>query len=221
MKAVSPRTLKSLNLVWLTSIALIDLGVVLALAAPEWVQAQTMTRLGMARLVFSLALPVLVLLVINVLPHDVKSMLVYWKPLGVLPGCQAFTRYGPSDKRVDMSALKRHVGVLPKDPAEQNAKWYKLYRQVGTEPEVAEAHRLFLLYRDMATVSLLLLALVLPALHYCGASTTAFWASAALFVVQYLLTALSARWSGVRFVCTVLAVHSTKKVNAPKPVAAS
>ena len=62
MKAVAPRTLKSLNLVWLASVALIDLGVVLALAAPEWVQAQTMTRLGMARLVFSLALPVLVLI---------------------------------------------------------------------------------------------------------------------------------------------------------------
>ncbi|MDT0136969.1 hypothetical protein [Acidovorax sp. PRC11] len=220
MKAAALRSLKSLNMVWLVSIALVDMLVVVALVAPEWLQTESWTRSGMARLAASIAMPALVLLVANLLPHDVKAMLVYWKPLGNLPGSQAFTKHGPSDPRIDMGALKRNVGVLPKDPNEQNAKWYKLYRQVSSETEVMEAHRLFLLYRDMAAVSLLLGMTVPLALLYAGTSAAAVAGTAALFLVQYLATAVSARWSGVRFVCSVLAVHSVKKVTASKAAVA-
>jgi len=157
-------------------------------------------------------MPVLVLLIVNVLPHDVKSLLVYWKRLGVLPGCEAFTKYGPGDPRIDMAALKKNVGALPTESTEQNSKWYKLYKQVPNEPDVQEAHKLFLMYRDMAVLSLPLIALVPLSLSVAGASNSTLWLAAGLFVFQYLLTALSARWSGIRFVCNVLAIHSTRKV---------
>ncbi|MCI5069060.1 hypothetical protein [Acidovorax sp.] len=221
MKAATTRSLKSLNMVWLVSVALVDLFIVVALVAPEWLQAESLTRAGIGRVAASIAMPTLVLLMVNLLPHDVKAMLVYWKPLGNLPGSQAFTKHGPSDRRIDMGALKRNVGVLPKDPNEQNAKWYKLYRQVSSETEVAEAHRLFLLYRDMAAVSLLLGMTVPLGLLYAGTSIPAVAGTAALFLVQYLATAVGARWSGVRFVCSVLAVHSAKKVTASKAATTS
>ena len=157
--------------------------------------------------------PVVVLLLVNFLPHDLKSMLVYWKPLGVLPSCEAFTRYGPRDRRIDLNALQKHVGSLPIVPAEQDAKWYKLYKMLPNEPEVIEAHKLFLMYRDMAVISLVLLIIVPLALYAAGSSVWALSLAALLFVVQYFLTALSGRWSGIRFVCNVLAVHSARKVS--------
>ena len=160
-------------------------------------------------------------LIVNVLPHDVKSMLVYWKPLGVLPGCEAFTKYGPRDPRIDMAALKKNVGALPTDSTEQNSKWYKLYKQVPNEPEVQEAHKLFLMYRDMAALSLPLVALVPLSLNVAGVSNSTLMLSAGLFVVQYLLTALSARWSGIRFVCNVLAIHSASKIAQTKAATSS
>ena len=161
-------------------------------------------------------MPVVVLLIVNVLPHDVKSMLVYWKPLGVLPGSEAFTKYGPRDPRIDMAALKKNVGALPTESTEQNSKWYKLYKQVPNEPEVQEAHKLFLMYRDMAVLSLPLVALVPLSLNVAGVSNSTLALAAGLFVGQYLLTALSARWSGIRFVCNVLAIHSARKITAAK-----
>jgi hypothetical protein len=216
MKNNGERSLKSLNMKWLVLLAAADVLFVLLFVAPDLLNGVTLTQIGIARALTATVMPVVVLLIVNVLPHDIKSMLVYWKPLGVLPGCEAFTKYGPRDPRIDMAALKKNVGALPTDSTEQNSKWYKLYKQVPNEPEVQEAHKLFLMYRDMAVLSLPLVALVPLSLNAAGFSNSTCALAAGLFVVQYLLTALSARWSGIRFVCNVLAIHSARKVTAAK-----
>lgn len=211
MKKNSERSLKSLNMKWLVLLAAADVLFVLLFVAPDLLNGVTLSQIGIGRVLTTTVMPVVVLLIVNVLPHDVKSMLVYWKPLGVLPGCEAFTKYGPRDPRIDMVALKKNVGALPTDSTEQNSKWYKLYKQVPNEPEVQEAHKLFLMYRDMAVLSLPLVALVPLSLNVAGVSNSTLALAASLFVIQYLLTALSARWSGIRFVCNVLAIHSASK----------
>jgi len=50
-----------------------------------------------------------------------------------------------------------------------------------------------------------------------NAGTNKIWICATLLLVQYLLTAVSARHPGVRFVCNVLSIHVAKKVTAAKP----
>lgn len=219
MKNNGERSLKSLNMKWLVLLAAADVLFVLLFVAPDLLNGVTLTQIGVGRVLTTTVMPVVVLLIVNVLPHDVKSMLVYWKPLGVLPGCEAFTKYGPRDPRIDMAALKKNVGALPTESTEQNSKWYKLYKQVPNEPEVQEAHKLFLMYRDMAVLSLPLVALVPLSLNVAGVSNSTLALAAGLFVVQYLLTALSARWSGIRFVCNVLAIHSARKITATKTTA--
>lgn len=216
MKNNGERSLKSLNMKWLVLLAAADVLFVLLFVSPNLLNGVTLTQIGIGRVLTTTVMPVVVLLIVNVLPHDVKSMLVYWKPLGVLPGSEAFTKYGPRDPRIDMAALKKNVGALPTESTEQNSKWYKLYKQVPNEPEVQEAHKLFLMYRDMAVLSLPLVALVPLSLNVAGVSNSTLALAAGLFVVQYLLTALSARWSGIRFVCNVLAIHSARKITAAK-----
>lgn len=214
MKNNGESSLKSLNMKWLVLLLVADVLFVLLFIAPGLLSAVTLTTFGIVRLSITIVIPVLVLLVVNVLPHDVKSMLVYWKPLGVLPGCEAFTKYGPRDPRVDMAALKKNVGTLPRESIDQNSKWYKLYKQVQNEPDVREAQRLFLMYRDMAVLSLPLVALVPLALKLVGVANLTLAVTAGVLGVQYFLTALSARWSGIRFVCNVLAVHATRKITS-------
>jgi hypothetical protein len=216
MKSNGERSLKSLNMKWLVLLAAADILFVLLFIAPDLLSGVTLSQIGIGRISITTVMPVIVLLIVNVLPHDVKSMLVYWKPLGVLPGCEAFTKYGPRDPRIDMAALKKNVGTLPMELTEQNSKWYKLYKQVSNEPEVQEAHKLFLMYRDMAVLSLPLLVLVPLSLNVAGASNSTLGLAVGMFSVQFLLTALSARWSGIRFVCNVLAIHSARKIATPK-----
>ena len=211
MNTGAERSLKSLNMKWLVSLAAFDLIVVVLFVVPELIKTANTMELGVARAVAAIVLPVAVLLIANVLPANVKAMLVYWKPLNILPGSEAFTKYAPSDPRIDMAALKKNVGALPTDPKEQNAKWYKLYKRVEAHTEVTSAQKDFLMYRDMAVMSLPLIFLVPFGLYFSGISTGRLLLCAGLFLLQYILTAISARHAGIRFVCNVLAVHSTRK----------
>lgn len=113
-----------------------------------------------------------------------------------------------------MDALARNVGSLPTDPGKQNSRWCQLYKQIENEPEITEAHGNFLMYRDMAVLSLPFIALAPVCLYFAGASPDAQWLGAGIFLSQYLLTAVSARHSGIRFVTNVVAVHSARSVPA-------
>lgn len=215
MKNNTEQSLKSLNLKWLVGLALFDVIVVLLFVVPEIINTATISQLTIARVFGTTVLPVVVLLLTGLLPHDMKAVLVYWRTRDVLPGCQAFSKHSPDDARINMAALKKNVGVLPTEPAEQNTKWFKLYKMVANDPTVVEVHKMYLLYRDMAAMSLPLIVLVPLALYFVGASTAALWIAAGLFVLQFIATVLGARHSGVRFVCNVLAIHSATKVISP------
>jgi len=152
---------------------------------------------------------VLSLLLLNLLPTPVKGMLVYWRRRNVLPGSRAFTDLGPKDERVDMDALRRTYGPLPTEPATQNKLWYRIYQKREDRPGVRDAQRSYLLYRDLASVSLLLLGLLVVAsavlLRLPGRVE---WVFACLLVGVYVLAAINARNSGHRFVTNVLAAES-------------
>nr|WP_295075130.1 hypothetical protein [uncultured Roseateles sp.] len=206
------RSLKSSNFKWHIALATADAILLGLFVAPEVLTSATATQLGLFRALSAALMPVLVLLLLNLLSSNAKAMLVFWKPLGVLPGCEAFTRHGPADPRVDMAQLKKNVGALPTDPKEQNSKWYKLYKQIESRTEVMSAQKDFLMYRDMAVLSLPLALLTPVALWGAGVGASGIWGAAGLFVAQYLLTRVSARHAAERFVCTVLAVHSAVKI---------
>lgn len=216
MKTSPERSLKSLNLKWLVSLATADAILLAVFVAPEILTGATMSAVAVYRAIGAAVIPVLVLLLVNVLSSTVKAMLVYWKPLGWLPGCEAFTKYGPADPRVDMVALKKNVGGWTNDPRDQNSKWFKLYKLVEKVTEVAATQKDFLMYRDMAALSLPMILLAPLGLHLANASNGAMWTAAGMFLVQYVLTAVSARHAGERFVSNVLALHAAKKITAPK-----
>lgn len=216
MKGSPDRSLKSLNLKWLIALATADAILLALFVAPELITSATTTQLGLYRAIGAAVIPVLVLLLVNVLSSNVKAMFVYWRPLGWLPGCEAFTKYGPADPRVDLVSLKKNVGAFPTEPKDQNSKWFKLYKLVENVTEVAATQKDFLMYRDMAVLSLPLIALAPLGLYIANSSKNAVWLAAGMFLVQYMLTALSARHAGERFVCNVLALHAAKKITAPK-----
>ncbi len=121
-----------------------------------------------------------------------------------------------------MVRLKKNVGTLPLEPKEQNATWYRLYKMVETRAEVISAQQDFLLYRDVAATSLPLAALGPIAMHFAGAAgNNAVWWAGAMFLAQYLAAGVSARHAGNRFVCTVLAIHSTTKIASRTAAAVS
>lgn len=215
------RSLKSQNFAWHVALATADAIVLALFVAPELITSATTTQLGVFRALGAAVLPIFVLLLMNVLSSNLKAMLVYWKPYGWVPGCEAFTKFGPADHRVDMVQLKKNAGAWAEDPKEQNTKWYRLYKQVETVLEVAHAQKDFLMYRDMAVLSLPLVVLAPLGLYLAEANAKALLVAASLFLAQYVLAAISARNAGDRFVCNVLAVHSAKKFACTRATAAA
>jgi hypothetical protein len=137
-----------------------------------------------------------------------KARVVFWRWSNPLPGSRAFSVVVPTDPRIDAARLRSRVGPFPRRPNDQNAAWYRLYRAHADKVTVLEAHRAYLLTRDMTG---------LAALFAIGFSVGAFVAvsgwrlptvySAAL-AAQYLIVATSARNYGNRFVANVLVEES-------------
>jgi len=82
---------------------------------------------------------------------------------------------------------------------------------VESEVTVAQAHRHYLLFRDLAAMSLLLAPLATLALYLSGAASPSTWIALAILCTQYAATALAARNNGIRFVTNVLTLHSVKR----------
>lgn len=204
--------LKAANIKWLMMLAVLD-GLVALMLAPD---LTTPSAIALLRASAALVLPVIILLLTSLLSHHAKAVLVYWQWYDPLPGAEAFTKHGPADVRIDMAALAKNVGTLPIDPAEQNTKWYKLYRLVGDDVAVVDAHKNYLLFRDMAALSIFLIPAALVGLLLSGAPAGSMWTATSLLAIQYVICALCAANSGRRFICNVLAAHSTRKVVGAK-----
>lgn len=209
------RSLKSLNVKWLVMLATFDVLVVMLFVVPVAGFGPSFSTVAALRASTALVLPVLVLLLSGLMSHAVKASLVYWKLKDPYPGCEAFTRYGPADVRVDMVGLKRNTGVLPTAPTEQNSKWFKLFKMVENETSVLEAHKSYLMFRDMAAMSLPVALFVPVSLYVAGVPATMVAIAFLVFVVQFIVCCVCARNSGRRLVCNVLSIHGSRKVKQP------
>jgi hypothetical protein len=202
------KSLKAQNSAWLWSVTMLD-ATLLLFATQQATHTTDRTIWLELRAALTAAAPVIVLLLTSLLPSDLKAVLVFWRWRDVLPSHRAFTLHATRDSRIDLTALRKNVGKLPAAPRNQSSRWYKLYKAVETDVIVSTAHRHFLLFRDLASMSFVLAFLGPLGLWFFAPQLTAL--AGALFTVQYAFTAIAARHHGTRMVTNVLALHSTKK----------
>jgi hypothetical protein len=151
------------------------------------------------------ALPLFAVVALGLIGSHLKAVLVFWRPKYPLPGCRAFTRLGPKDPRVDLALITREQGELPSEPLEQNRLWFKLFRKHEQNDRVANAHRLYLLTRDMTALSVLFLIAFGIVAAFWDSPAEVVWMYLAFLAIQYSLVSTAARNYGNRFVTTVLA----------------
>lgn len=200
---------------------LLSLGVVLVLNALlfalvhhtdslNWSQAvELWRRVEPGDYVVLTLAPILALIVNGWLSEPVKATLVFWRLQYALPGCRAFTEHAPNDLRIDMARLRSRHGELRLSPPEQNRLWYRILKRVEGNPGVREAHRVYLLTRDVTAFASVFL-IFYPLVILLGLSDLSPSRSYAAFLVfQYLATSVAARHYGNRLVGDVLAVESS------------
>ena len=152
-----------------------------------------------------LALTPLISLIVNgVFSPTVKAALVFWRIKNVLPGHRAFTIHANADPRINLESLRKRVAPWPNYPKDENQTWYGLYRSVEDAVQVVDAHRSFLLARDLASIAATFLVAGVPAALFLSHSTQWTLTYSAVAVIQYVILAFVARNHGVRFVRNVL-----------------
>jgi hypothetical protein len=139
-----------------------------------------------------------------------KSRLVFLKWKYPLPGHRAFTHYAKSDPRIDIAALQGACGRLPTNPKEQNLLWYKMFKAIDTDPAVLDAHEAYLIMRDAACLTLMILPIlgVAALLKFGVILKTACYIG--LLFLQFFVFARAARNYGRRLVTTVLALTASQ-----------
>jgi len=204
--------LKRKNITWLCSLVVFDALIISLFITHTNFDFANFARAASNRLLVNLMVPAGVLIMTSILSHKIKASLVFWRFKNVLPGHDAFTKHARSDSRIDMESLRANIGEFPANPAEQNATWYKLYKRVEHNEVVSDSHRSFLLFRDMAAISLLMSLGSLAFLPMAGLNALECVSVTLIFILQYIISAVCARNHGVRFVTNVLALHSIKKI---------
>ncbi len=154
--------------------------------------------------------PLVSLVAAGLFPPELKAVIVFWRIKHTLPGHRAFSKYAYKDHRIDVSSLKKQVDPWPTDPAEQNRTWYRLSKRHRDSPAVIDAHRSFLLSRDLTSVAFCFLVIGSIVLFIASWSTRWPFIFLLAATVQYILLSQVGRNSGIRFVKNVLAEASIK-----------
>jgi hypothetical protein len=150
------------------------------------------------------SLPILALVLSGILGDLGKARLVFWRWTNPLPGCRVFSELIKTDPRIDARALRAKLGDFPTEPHAQNALWFKLYRLHSTAPRVLEAHRVYLLTRDLATIAAVFAVLFSTTVFLWTTNYRVAGLYAFALLLQYFMVATSARNYGNRFVLNVL-----------------
>lgn len=156
----------------------------------------------------AICVPLATIVMNGLLADMAKARLVFWRWWNPLPGCRAFSELMNTDPRIDAEALKAKHAPLPQDPREQNSLWYRLYKVHSKVVTVSEAHRLYLLTRDMTALSVLFAVMFPVSVLYVSVEAERTLLYCGILVTQYLVLSTSARNYGNRFVLNVLAVAS-------------
>lgn len=138
-------------------------------------------------------------------PKRVKESIVHRRIKHPLPGSRAFSYFAERDSRIDFNKLDATYGPFPVDPAEQNRIFYSIYKTCTDSVAVKDAHKSYLLFRDLAfdTYILSVLAAAYTAIFGAGiakAGLVFICGAATALVLSFIATNFASR-----FVCSALA----------------
>ena len=152
----------------------------------------------------------IVKILLNIIPADIKHIIIFGRVKNTLPGHRAFTVYVNKDPRIDIENLEKILGTLPIIPSEQNRVWYKIYQKHKHYEQIIDSHVKFLFFRDSSILTIFIfIAFIILCIVF--KATIFQWLFSILFIsIQLIIFIISARNNGVRFVQNVLCLESHK-----------
>ncbi|MEM8610643.1 MAG: hypothetical protein AAGF93_01400 [Cyanobacteria bacterium P01_H01_bin.105] len=143
--------------------------------------------------------------------NDLKDILVFKRLKNPLPGSRAFSKYARQDPRIDMHVLHKKCKNLPLQVGKaQNQVWYKIYRKHQTDRSVVDAHRNFLLTRELTGLSAIFLVSFGIASFFLFEDKGLAFSYFMILLMIFFLISNAAKNYGIRLVQNVLAVEAAE-----------
>lgn len=141
----------------------------------------------------------------GLLSNSIKEVLVFWRFKNRLPGCRAFSDIAPNDHRINMDRVRiLFPDGFPTGPREQNQEWYLLYKKYGDRDRVFHSHKTFLLTRDLAALTAILIPSCVVAHLVAGTQGIMILYHGLFLLATLVVIALSSRNYANRFVANVI-----------------
>ena len=173
------------------------------------ITSKSMLDNSLFKLLSSFILGILIVkLLLNILPAEIKHNIIFGKLKYSLPGHRAFTVHAKKDPRIDMENLKKILGVLPKLPSEQNRIWYKIYQQHKNDEQIIDSHLKFLFFRDSSILTIFIFIGFIILCITFKATLFQWILSISFITIQLIIFIISAKNNGIRFVQNVLCLES-------------
>ena len=204
------RSLKARNLKFLIPILVINILLIVILISPNSKLDITLLKnlysLPLKAEIATTPIAIFLCLLINALiPSNLKALIIFWR-MDALPGHRAFSHWVFSDSRINLDALRSKLGVFPDNPKSQNSLWYSLLKKHESNIVIKEAHQYFLLFRDAASIVLIILMIFSVSTFFYEIHTTKF-----VFLIllgEYLTLMIATRNMANGLVKNVLSLES-------------
>ncbi|NJL38479.1 MAG: hypothetical protein HC840_06020 [Leptolyngbyaceae cyanobacterium RM2_2_4] len=207
-----PKTLKQQNSLQIGAYVVINVLVFWGLANGIGINFQSSNSLPeqlFTSALWSIIIGTLTTILSGQMNQDFKYFLIFWRLKDRLPACRAFSYFMNQDPRIDPKAIEAKLTTIPTDPTEQNRTWYKIYKRHQDKNSVIDAHKNFLLTREVTGLSFLFLITLGSASFFFFPS----WKLSIFYLigllVLFLLASQAGRNYGARFVTNVLAEECT------------
>jgi hypothetical protein len=208
-KKIDQRYIKNENRKWLIIYLLIQIVLFALFAGNSSFNLtnadQLITKIKNTQGFIPLSVAILIIVMEGIFKNSIKEFLVFWRFKNRLPGHRAFSHICPKDPRIDMEKVQLlFPHGIPSAPKEQNNEWYNIYRKYQNEILVFYAHKAYLLTRDLASLTVVLLPFVLAGHFIMGTKASMITYHLIILVVLYIVTSFSSRNYGERFVANVV-----------------
>lgn len=151
------------------------------------------------------------LLILNIIPSNVKEILIFWKINNRLPSYRWQSKVASKDSRINLKILNKKYGKNLSSQ-KQHDIWYKSYQKYKGDEVVLESQKDYLFSRDLCITTIL----IMPIILIIYILSIIFWNIGIDFIVVnmtiltifYIIFNIVSRNSANRFICNVLLLDS-------------
>ena len=157
-------------------------------------------------------LSIIGLLILNIIPSNVKEILIFWKVNNRLPSYRWQNKVVSKDSRMNIKILNKKYGKNISSQ-KQHDIWYKAYQKYKADEVILESQKDYLFSRDLCITTILIMPIILAIFilsKICLKIELDFIiVNITILIILYIVFNIATRNNANRFICNVLLLDTT------------